>query len=186
MNRWEFRGLWFTVEVNCLFASVAVVCLDYCYQEGLRDGQDLDEPDYLQADRTAVSSNTREWMLLQAQCDTWSHQRHWQVWHIKNMIGSFFKIFFDSMWSVWVSLLVTKLPGEVWAVRTDDIAGELTTGFKEYLYEIVVCAKTKWSVLYCNLKERTDTLLKSYVSKLIFYKESPKKHWMYFLSVVAS
>lgn len=62
-----------------MFASVAVVCLDYCYQEGLRDGQDLDEPDYLQADRTAVSSNTREWMLLQAQCDTWSHQRHWQV-----------------------------------------------------------------------------------------------------------
>lgn len=28
--------MWLTVEVNCLFAPVAVVCLDYCYQEGLK------------------------------------------------------------------------------------------------------------------------------------------------------
>lgn len=35
-SRWECTGLWLAVKVNCLFAPVVVVCLDYCYQGGLK------------------------------------------------------------------------------------------------------------------------------------------------------
>lgn len=64
-NRWESTGLWLMVEVNCLFASVAQACSDYCYPEWMKIHQA--GPWRLVLLAEGAYGNIFKWMLLEVQ-----------------------------------------------------------------------------------------------------------------------